>query len=157
MWNTYNAEPTSMEIQQFCTISTHQSIQHPWCLAWSVHLPPPYIMLLHHFYGKYSVNTLYLYHPISAKHHSLFSIEGYSINVISMVDFGMEGELTKDYLVWAQLPHQKKIQESKPHRDSGSVWQFYPQNKVTGRAKQYSTKTITPVVNGSPGAQCKWN
>ena len=29
-----------------------------------------------------------------------------------------------------------KKQESNPHRDSSSVWQAHPENKVTGRVKQ---------------------
>ena len=38
-------------------------------------------------------------------------------------------------MVWVQLPHQKKIQKSNPHRDFGSVQQSHPENKVTGIAK----------------------
>ena len=37
----------------------------------------------------------------------------------------------------------EKIQKSKPHRDSGSVQQPHPENKVTGIAKSDNT---------SPGA-----
>ena len=45
------------------------------CVGWSMFLSPFHIMPVHHFHGKYSVNTLYLYHPISAKHHSLLALK----------------------------------------------------------------------------------
>ena len=64
-------ETTSLVVPQFCTIDGYQPTWHPKYVGWSVHLPPPDIMLVYHFHGKYSVNTLYLYHLISAKHHSL--------------------------------------------------------------------------------------
>ena len=84
-----------MAVLQFCTISRHQPAWHPGWLGWSVHFHPPGIMLVHCFVG--SVNTLYLYHLISAQHHSLLAL-GDSINVVSGVDFWM-GEWTKGYLV----------------------------------------------------------
>ena len=74
-----------------------------------------------------------------------FGIEGNSINVVSIVDFWM-GEWTKEYLVWVQLPHQKKIQRFNPHRDLRSVQQPHRENKVTGIVKSENT---------SPGSQCK--
>ena len=113
MWHMYNMEPTSMVILQFCTISRYQPTQHPGCLGWSVHLPPPDIMLVHDFCGKYSVNTLYLYHPISAKCHLLLALRGIPSMLSLWWIFGW-GEWTKDYLVQVQLPHQKKPKTVNP-------------------------------------------
>ena len=55
-----------------------------------------------------------------------------------MVDFWMEGVDQRLFGLSAAAPPEKKA-ESNPHRDSGSVWQSHPKNKVTGKAKQQST------------------
>ena len=122
---------------QLCTISKYQLAQHPGCLGWAVHLPPPDILLAHHFHGKYSVNTLYLYHLISAKHLSLLAFRG----ILSMLSYGgfwMRGVDQRLFGLSAAAPPEKKT-KSNPHRDSGSVSKFHPENKVTGRVKQLST------------------
>ena len=97
------------------------------------------------FCGKHSVNTLYLYHLISAKDHLLLAFRGNPSMSSLWWIFGWEGSGPK--VIWSEhsCPHQKN-QESNPHRDSGSVWQSYPENKVTGRVKQESTKMITSAI-----------
>ena len=97
MWHMKNPELTSMEVLEFWFAGSYQCIQHLGCIGWSVYLSPCYILLVHHFLGKYSVNTLYLYHHMFAKLYSVFGIEGNSFNVVSMVDLWMVGEWTKDY------------------------------------------------------------
>ena len=51
-------------------------------------------------------------------------------DVVSMVDFWMGGV---DQRLFGP---NAAAQPEKHHRDSGSVWQSHPKNKVTGRAKQ---------------------
>ena len=108
---------TSVEVLEFCIIGRCHPAQHPGCVGWSVHLSPFQIMPVHQFCGKYSVSTLYLYHPISAMYHSLLALRGIPSMRFLWWIFG-QGDWIKGYLVWVQLPHQKKSQESNPYRDS---------------------------------------
>ena len=64
-------EPTPMEVPELWIAGRYQPVQHLRCIGRSVYLSSFYTMSLHHFCGKYSVNTLYLFHPMSAGHHSL--------------------------------------------------------------------------------------
>ena len=138
MWHTCNTEPTSMVVPQFCTIGRYQPALHPRCMDWSVNLPPPDIMFVHPFCGKYSVNTLYLYHLISAKHHSLLALrEIPSMSSLWWI-FWMGGGNQRLFGVSTATPLEQN-QESNPHRDSGSVWQSHPKNKVISGVKQQST------------------
>ena len=59
--------------------------------------------------GEYNVNTLYLFHHMSAKHHSFWHWGEFP--QCSLYGGFLEGEWTKDYLAQAQLPHQKEIQK----------------------------------------------
>ena len=149
-------EPTSIVIPQLWTISRYHPTRHPGCLGWSVHFPPPDILLVHHFHGKYSINTLYLYHTISAKESLTFSIEGDSINVISMVDFWIGGVDQRLFGLSAAVP-PKKPKRVTPIETLGVFGSPTSKNRVTGRVKQQRTKMITSVINTSPGAQCTWN
>ena len=144
-----------MAILQFCTISRYQPTQHPGCLGWSVYLPPPDIMLVHHFCGKYSVKTLYLYHPISAKHHSLLTLRGF--HQWHLHGGFLDGWVHQRLLVWAQLPHQEKPKRVNPIETLGVSGSSTPKARWQVEQNKCSTKVITPVVNTSPGAQCKWN
>ena len=65
-----------------------------------------------------------------------FSIEGDSSNVISMVDVWM-GEWTKDYLVWAWLPHWGKNPRVTPIETLGVFGS--PTTKTRWQAEQNST------------------
>ena len=95
-----------MEVPKLWIAGRYQSAQHLGCMGWSVYLSSFYILSVHHFLGTYGVNTLYLFHTMSAS-TTHFGIEENSINVASMADF-WTGEWTKDYLIQVQLPHQKK-------------------------------------------------
>ena len=132
MWHTCNMEPISMVVPQFCTISRYQPTQHPGCMGFSVHLPPPDIMLVHYFCGKYSVKTLHLYHLISTKHHSLLALRGIP-SMSSLWWIFAWGSGPK--VIWSKCSCPTKKKDSSPHRDFGSVWQSHPENKVTGRSK----------------------
>ena len=66
-----NPEPTSTEVLELCVIGRYQPAQYLGCVCWSVYLSPFDIMSVHHSCGKYSVSTLHLCHPMSARHHSL--------------------------------------------------------------------------------------
>ena len=46
------------------------------------------ILPVHHFGGKYSLNTLYIYHHMSVKHYS-FGIQRNFLNVVPKVDCWM--------------------------------------------------------------------
>ena len=78
-----------------------------------------------------------------------FGIEGNSFNVVSVVDFWMVGEWTKDYLSQIQLPHQRKNSKEYPYWDPRSVQQPHWENQ---------TMDVTKSNNTSPDALCdKWN
>ena len=64
----YNLELTPMQVLELWIAGNYQPTQHLGCMGWSVYLLSFYIMSVHHFLGKYSVNTLYLFHPMSARH-----------------------------------------------------------------------------------------
>ena len=55
-------------------------------------------------------------------------MDGDSINVVSMVDFGWR-EWTKGHLVCVQLPHHLQTKQSSPHRDSVQV-ELIPQRFI---------------------------
>ena len=61
MWN---------QLPKLCISDRYQPTQHLGCMGWSVYLSPFNIMSVHCFCGRYSVNTLYFFHPMSARHHS---------------------------------------------------------------------------------------
>ena len=71
-----NLKPTSVEVPEFQFAGRYQSIQHLGCMDWSVYLSSCYILSVHHFLEKYSVNTLYVYHHMSAKHYSVLTFRG---------------------------------------------------------------------------------
>ena len=122
-----NPELTSMKVLEFWFAGSYQSIQHLGCIGWTVYLSPCYILPVHHFLGKYSVNYTLLVPPCVCQALLSFSIEGNSFSVISVVDLCMEGEWTKGYLVQAQLPHQK----TKFLLKSVPIGTQYPENQVT--------------------------
>ena len=78
-------------------------------------------------------------------------IEGTSLNVVSMVDFGDGGEVNwRLFVPSTTAPLENKLPKDCPHRDPGSVQQPYPENQLTDTTKSSN--------NMSPGAQCdKWN
>ena len=45
---------------------------HLGCIGWSMYLSPCLVLSVHHFLAEYSVNTLYLFHHMSAQHHSFW-------------------------------------------------------------------------------------
>ena len=63
---------TPMEVPELCIAGRYQPTQYLGFMAWSVYLSSFHIMSVHHYHGKYGVNTLYLFHPMSARHHSLW-------------------------------------------------------------------------------------
>ena len=69
--HTHKLEPTPIEVPELCIAGRYQPTWHLGCMGWSVYLSSFYIMSVHHFCVKYSVNTLYLFHPMPARHHSL--------------------------------------------------------------------------------------
>ena len=69
-WHMKNLEPTPMKVPEFWFAGRYQSVWHLQFIGWSVYLSPCHILSVHHFLGKYSVNALYLFHHMSAKHHS---------------------------------------------------------------------------------------
>ena len=69
---TYNPEQTPVEVLELWFAGRYQSAWDLECMGWSVHLSSFYILSVHCFLGKYGVNTLYLFHPMSAKHHSFW-------------------------------------------------------------------------------------
>ena len=64
------------------------------------------ISCLYTIFGGSTVWILSTYSTPCLLSTTHFGIEGNSLNVVSMVDFGWGW--TKDYLAWVQLPHQKK-------------------------------------------------
>ena len=145
MQHTYNLELASMEVPKLWIAGRYQSAQHLGCMGWSVYLSSFYILSVHHFLGTYGVNTLYLFHTMSAKHHS-FGHWGEFYQCSLYGGFLDRGSGPK--VIWSKCncPTRKKSKRVTSHRDSGSVQQCHPENKVTGMAK--SNNTI-------PGAQCK--
>ena len=67
-----NLEPTPMEVLEFQFAGRYQSVQHLGFIGWPVYLSPCHILSVHYFLGKYSVNTLYLFHHMSTKNHSFW-------------------------------------------------------------------------------------
>ena len=65
-----------MEVLELQFAGRYQSNQHLGCIGWTVYRFPCYILSVHHFQGKYSVITLYLYHHMSAKHYSVLALRG---------------------------------------------------------------------------------
>ena len=91
------------------------------------------ISFLYTIFMGSSVNKLYLYHHISARHHS-FSIEGNSVNAVSSIF--LDGEVDQRLFGLSAAAPPEKKQDSNSHRHSWNVWQSHPKNKVTDRAKQ---------------------
>ena len=110
--DTKNPEPTRVEVPEFWFAGRYQSIQHLGCIGWSVYLSPCHILPVHHFLGKYSVNTLYLFQHMSAKHHS-FQHWGEFFIVVSVVDFWMGGG---PKIIWPKhnCPTRKNLKRVTP-------------------------------------------
>ena len=129
-----------MEVLELWFASRYQAIWHLGCMSW----PSCYIMSVQHFLGKYSVNTLYLFHPMSAKHHTFWHWGEFS--QCSLYGRFLDGGVGQRLFGLSTTAPPEKIQMRNSYRDSGSVQQPHPENKVTGIAKSE---------NISSGAQCK--
>ena len=121
-----------------------KSTWHLGCMSWSVHLTSFHIPSVHCFCGKYGVNTSYLLHPMSAKHH-LFHQWG-EFHQCSLYGGFLDGG-SGPKIIWSECncPTRKKSKRVSPIETLG-VCSSPTQKKVTGIAKSD---------NISPGAQCK--
>ena len=119
-----------MEALEFQVAGRYQSIQYLGCSGWSVYLSPCHNLSVHCFLGKYSVNTLYLFHHMSAKHHSFQNYEEFP--QCSPYGGFLDGG-SGPKIIWPKhnCSTRKISNKSDPHRDPGSVQQPHPENQVT--------------------------
>ena len=125
MWHMKNPELTPMEVLEFWFARKYQTTQHLGCIGWCSCCIKP----VQHFLGKYSVNTLYLYHHMSAKHHSFWHCgEFLQCSLCGGILHG--GGVDQRLFDPCTTAPPEKIQNEYPQRDPRSMQQPHLENQV---------------------------